>query len=159
MSRALLTGDFGQSLSFYPMPVNQLIAQSLPWTVFLLLTSTIIAWVVGNFIGLLTGYRSSKFYSKALEGIAIFIYPIPYYILALVLIILFVYINPDVSDFLQREGHAFLAGIHQQRHFQLDPAGPVDHHRRVWLVDFEHESAVLRHRRRRFRQFRPHERR
>jgi peptide/nickel transport system permease protein len=94
MSRALLTGNFGQSLSFYPMSVNQLIGQSLPWTVFLLLTSTIIAWIVGNFIGLLTGYRSGKFYSKALEAIAIFLYPIPYYILALVLIILFVYITP-----------------------------------------------------------------
>ena len=94
MSRALLTGNFGPSLSFYPMPVNQLIAQSLPWTVFLLLTSTLIAWVVGNFIGLLTGYRSGKFYSKALEAIAIFIYPIPYYILALILIIVFVYIKP-----------------------------------------------------------------
>ncbi len=60
----------------------------------MLLTSTVIAWVIGNLIGLLAGYQSGKIYSKVLEGIAIFVYPIPYYILALILIILFVYINP-----------------------------------------------------------------
>jgi peptide/nickel transport system permease protein len=94
MKRALFGGDFGPSLSFYPKPVNELIGQALPWTLFLLLTSTIIGWIIGNVIGLLTGYHSKKLYSKFLEAIAIFVYPIPYYILALVLIILFVYVNP-----------------------------------------------------------------
>jgi peptide/nickel transport system permease protein len=94
MKRAVFGGNFGPSLSFYPMPVNDLIGQALPWTLFLLLTSTIIAWIIGNLIGLLTGYRSGKVYSKVLEAVAIFVYPIPYYILALVLIILFVYVNP-----------------------------------------------------------------
>ena len=94
MKRVLFGGSFGPSLAFYPTPVNALIGKSLPWTLFLLLTSTLIAWVLGNLIGLLTGYHSGKIYSKVLEGIAIFLYPIPYYILALILIILFVYINP-----------------------------------------------------------------
>ena len=61
---------------------------------FLLLTSTVIAWVIGNLIGLLAGYQSDKTYSKLLEGFAVFLYPVPYYILALVLIILFVYVIP-----------------------------------------------------------------
>ena len=94
MKRAIFAGSFGPSLAFYPTPVNALIAKSLPWTLFLLLTSTVIAWVIGNLIGLLAGYQSDKTYSKLLEGFAVFLYPIPYYILALVLIILFVYVIP-----------------------------------------------------------------
>ena len=94
MKRAIFAGSFGPSLAFYPTPVNALIAKSLPWTLFLLLTSTVIAWVNGNLIGLLAGYQSDKTYSKLLEGFAVFLYPIPYYILALVLIILFVYVIP-----------------------------------------------------------------
>ncbi len=107
MQRALFSGSFGPSLSYYPTPVNELIGQALPWTVFLLLTSTIIAWVVGNFIGLLTGYRSGKFYSKVLEAFAIFMYPIPYYILALILIILFVYVNPIFPISFSVKGQPF----------------------------------------------------
>ncbi len=94
MKRAFLGGNFGPSLSYYPMPVNQLISQSLPWTLFLLLTSTLIGWVIGNAIGLLAGFRPKKIYSRILEAVAVFIYPMPYYILALILIIFFVYLNP-----------------------------------------------------------------
>jgi len=92
--RIFVSREFGPSLSMYPTPVNELIGRALPWTLALLLTSTIIAWIVGNIIGLLAGYKSRWLSSRALEVIAIFVYPIPYYITALILIILFVYINP-----------------------------------------------------------------
>jgi len=85
--------DFGPSLSVFPTPVNQLIKQSLPWTIGLLLTTTIISWIVGNLIGLVAGYKDNKL-SKALEALAIIVYPIPYYIMALILILLFVYLLP-----------------------------------------------------------------
>lgn len=92
LKRVVLTGDFGPSLAMYPTPVSQLIGQALPWTFGLLLSSTLIAWVLGNFVGLLAGWRPNRPSSRVLEAIAITIYPIPYYILALVLSILFSYI-------------------------------------------------------------------
>ncbi len=91
--RIFLSGNFGPSLAMFPTPVNELIGRSLPWTVALLLNSTVIAWVLGNTIGLLIGYQPGKRYSKILETIAIFVYPIPYYIAALILIILFVHVT------------------------------------------------------------------
>ncbi|MDW8097943.1 MAG: ABC transporter permease [Anaerolineae bacterium] len=94
LKRVLLTGDFGPSLAMFPTPVMDLIRKAIPWSLFLLLSSAIIAWVIGNVIGLLSGYYRHKVYSRILEAIAVTIYPIPYYILALILIILFVYIKP-----------------------------------------------------------------
>ena len=51
-----------------------------------------VAWIIGNVIGLLAGFRKNKRSSKILEGIAICIYPIPYFIVALVLQIVFSYV-------------------------------------------------------------------
>ena len=90
--RVVFTADFGPSLSMYPTPVMELIWNALPWTFGLLLTSTLIAWVLGNFVGLLSGWKPNANSSRVMEGIAICLYPIPYYILALVLSILFSYV-------------------------------------------------------------------
>ena len=90
--KGLLHFDFGPSLMSYPTPVNTIIARNLPYTLGLSLITTIVAWIIGNFIGLLAGFRKNKRSSKILEAIAICIYPIPYFILALVLQIVFAYI-------------------------------------------------------------------
>jgi peptide/nickel transport system permease protein len=94
LKRVLLTRDFGPSLSFYPTPVNALIARSLPWSLGLMLTALAISWCLGNLIGLLAGYYNRKFSSKVIETTAMVIYPVPYYILALLLVIVFAYIWP-----------------------------------------------------------------
>lgn len=85
----LLRFNFGPSLMNYPTPVGEIIGRFLPYTLFLSVTAVIIAWTVGNLIGLLAGFRKNKRSSKILEGIAITIYPIPYFIVALVLQIVF----------------------------------------------------------------------
>lgn len=88
----LLHFDFGPSLMSYPEPVGDIIGRYLPYTLILSLTSTFFAWVIGNFIGLLAGFRKNKRSSKILEGIAICIYPIPYFLVALVLQIIFAFV-------------------------------------------------------------------
>ena len=88
----LLHFDFGPSLMSYPEPVGNIIGTYLPYTLFLSLFSTLIAWLLGNFIGLLAGFRKNARSYKILEGIAICIYPIPYFLVALVLQILFCFV-------------------------------------------------------------------
>ncbi len=85
----LLQFDFGPSLMNYPTPVMEIIGRNLPYTLGLALTTTVIAWTIGNVIGLLAGFRKNKRSSKILESMAIFIYPIPYFIVALLLQIFF----------------------------------------------------------------------
>jgi peptide/nickel transport system permease protein len=94
LKRVFVTGDFGPSLAMYPTPVSKLVADALPWTFGLLLTAVLIAWMVGNVAGLLVGARPRWAISRILEGLAICVYPVPYYVLALVLSIFFSYIWP-----------------------------------------------------------------
>uniref|UniRef100_A0A7C3RJ54 ABC transporter permease n=1 Tax=Dictyoglomus thermophilum TaxID=14 RepID=A0A7C3RJ54_DICTH len=92
--KRLFKGDFGPSLSIFPTPVISIIANSLPWTAGLLVVVAILSWVIGNILGGIAGYYADKKWSKFMSIIAMSIYPIPYYIMALVLLILFAYIFP-----------------------------------------------------------------
>ncbi len=84
--------DFGPSLSSYPRPVNEFIVNAMPWTLGLLLTTTLIAWALGNMIGLLAGFFHNNRFATALEVIGVALYPIPYYVTALILLLLFAYV-------------------------------------------------------------------
>lgn len=92
--RRVLVADFGPSLSAFPAPVSSLIWNALPWTVALLLVATVIAWVVGNLLGGLAGYYRDSRLLRLAGVIAMAFHPIPYYIVAFVLLILFGYLWP-----------------------------------------------------------------
>jgi len=92
--KRLFTGDFGPSLYQFPTPVIQLIGQALPWTVALLLVSTVLSWIIGTIFGGLAGYFTQSRILKIIDGTAMFVRPIPYYVLALTLLILLAYLLP-----------------------------------------------------------------
>jgi len=94
LKRVFITLDFGPSMNAYPRPVKEFVLIALPYTMGLLLTSTLISWVLGNLVGLLAGFFNNSKGATVLEVIGVVLYPIPYYILALLLIILFAYIWP-----------------------------------------------------------------
>lgn len=85
--------DFGLSMTNYPTTVASMIAQALPYTLCLLLVTTILSWIIGNAIGLLAGFKKEKWYSKLMETISMCIYPIPYFMVALVIMILMAYVK------------------------------------------------------------------
>ena len=90
--RRVFAFDFGPSTIAYPTPASELVFNRLPWTVGLLLASTLITWTTGNLLGVIAGYFKDRKFARILEGIAITLYPIPYYIMALILIFLFAYL-------------------------------------------------------------------
>jgi peptide/nickel transport system permease protein len=90
----LLQGDLGPSLGSFPTPVTTIIANGLPWTVGLLGTSIIIAWVTGVVLGTLSAYYPRKLWSQVLDKVLIVIYPVPYFILSLILVMAFAYYLP-----------------------------------------------------------------
>jgi peptide/nickel transport system permease protein len=92
--RRIATADFGPSLSAFPTPVSTLIARALPWTIGLLATATLLTWVLGNLLGGLAGYYQNKTSLKILAIIAMGLHPVPYYIVAFVLLVMFGYLWP-----------------------------------------------------------------
>ncbi len=77
------------------MMVNDIIRKSIGWTIGLLGTCVVIAWLLGLILGTLASYYRNRWWSKAfLENSLISVYPIPYYILAFVLLMLFAYYFP-----------------------------------------------------------------
>ena len=92
--RRVVLLDFGPSLSAFPTPVSTLIGRALPWTAGLLLVSVTLTWVLGTLLGGLAGYvRNSR--SLRIAGLlAMGFHPIPYYIIAFVLLIVFGYLWP-----------------------------------------------------------------
>lgn len=92
--KRVMVGDFGPSLSAFPTPVSALILRALPWTIGLLLVATLLTWVLGNLLGGLAGYYRDNRTLKFAGIVAMGVHPIPYYIVAFVLLILFGYVWP-----------------------------------------------------------------
>ena len=92
--RRIAMADFGPSLSAFPTPVSALIARALPWTIGLLVTATLITWMLGNLLGGLAGYYQDKRSLKVLAVVAMGLHPVPYYIVSFVLLVMFGYVWP-----------------------------------------------------------------
>ena len=92
--RRIAVADFGPSLSAFPTPVSTLIARALPWTIGLLATATLLTWVLGNLLGGLAGYYQNQRALKILAVVAMGLHPVPYYIIAFVLLVMFGYLWP-----------------------------------------------------------------
>ena len=92
--RRILAADFGPSLSAFPTPVTTLIARALPWTIGLLVTATLLAWLLGNVLGGLAGYYRESRIFRFMGVIAMGLHPVPYYIAGFVLIVIFGYLWP-----------------------------------------------------------------
>lgn len=92
--KRLFTGDLGPSFAQFPTPVIQLIKVSLPWTLGLLLASLLLSWLIGTVLGAVAVSYPNSVITKFAEVFAMGIRPIPYYIMALVLLILFSFVFP-----------------------------------------------------------------
>ncbi|MEJ8847626.1 ABC transporter permease [Variovorax rhizosphaerae] len=92
--KRVVTLDFGPSLSAFPTPVSSLIWRALPWTAGLLLVSTTITWVLGNLLGGLAGYLRDNRTLRVTGLLVMGFHPIPYYIVALLILIVFGYVWP-----------------------------------------------------------------
>jgi peptide/nickel transport system permease protein len=90
----ILKGDLGPSFGSFPMSVNQLISNSIGWTIGLLGFSVILSWILGIILGSLAGYYSDRWWSQVLEKSLVMVYPVPYYIVAFVMLMLLTFYFP-----------------------------------------------------------------
>ena len=97
----MVQGDLGYSF-FYNVPVTELIFRRLGPTLLLVLTSLLIAIIVGTFFGVLASRNPKGIFSSAVTVFSMIGYSLPVFWTAMMLVILFALVIPifPVSDMI-----------------------------------------------------------
>jgi peptide/nickel transport system permease protein len=85
----IVRGRFGTSLTFFPDAVMHEVLQALPWTLGLVGLTTILAFIVGTLVGLISAWRRGGMLDGVLPPIFVITSAFPYFWLALLAIWLF----------------------------------------------------------------------
>lgn len=80
--------DFNYSIPNYPRTVIGMMADALPWTIGLLLTTTLLAFAIGTLLGALLGWPRSPRWLRFLLPPLMALHAIPFFLLGLILIYL-----------------------------------------------------------------------
>lgn len=86
---SLLHFDFGVSVSNFPVPVSTMIMQALPWTLLLIGSTTILAWVIGTFLGAYMGWKPGNRFDSIFAPLTTFAHAMPAFWLALIVLWIF----------------------------------------------------------------------
>jgi peptide/nickel transport system permease protein len=90
----LLRGDLGPSLANFPNPVSGMIGQAMPYTLSLLIPAVLISWTFGSLFGTWSSYYPKNKLLGVIEVVGQAVRPIPYYIVAIVLLVVFAFFIP-----------------------------------------------------------------
>src|SRR5262252_1738681 len=90
--------NFGVDVTNYPAPVSTLLGQTIPWTIILVGSATVIAFAAGTVLGIVAGWRHGGWLDRVLPGL-MFFQAVPYFFLALILL-----------ELLAVRGHLFPLG-------------------------------------------------
>jgi len=97
----LLQGDLGVSITERD-PVVEIIAETLPWTLFVMETAQVLIFVIGIIVGAFLAYKEGTKLDSVGSGISIILSSIPYYVVA----ILAVYLLANIAGwFPSRYGY------------------------------------------------------
>jgi peptide/nickel transport system permease protein len=102
--------NLGTSTSEYPAQVSTLLGEALPWTIVLVGTATVIAFLVGTALGIAAGWRHGGGLDRVLPGL-MFLQAIPYFFFALILLELFA-VKLHVFPIGQGYGQGLIPGWH-----------------------------------------------
>lgn len=87
MYNAIVHQKLGPSFVNFPRPVEELLAERIPWTIGLLSVSVILAWVIGLLLGALAGWKRDSWISGVLTNSSVAISQVPPYLVAVMLVL------------------------------------------------------------------------
>jgi peptide/nickel transport system permease protein len=102
--------NLGTSVSEYPAQVSTLLGEALPWTIILVGSATVIAFLVGTALGIAAGWRYGGGLDRVLPGL-MFLQAIPYFFFALILLELFA-VKVHIFPVGQGYGQGLIPGWH-----------------------------------------------
>jgi peptide/nickel transport system permease protein len=81
----LMRGEFNYSIANYPRTVGEMMAEALPWTIGLLVITTLLSFTLGTLLGAFMAWpRAPKFLNYVLPPL-LALHALPYYLFGLVL--------------------------------------------------------------------------
>lgn len=87
MYNAIVHQKLGPSFVNFPRPVEELLAERIPWTIGLLSISILLAWAVGLLLGALAGWLRNSWISSLLTNYSVIISQVPPYLVAVMLVL------------------------------------------------------------------------
>jgi peptide/nickel transport system permease protein len=82
----LLRGDLGVSYSHFPARVSEVLGNTLPWTLLLAGSATILAFLIGTTLGIIAAWRRGGAVDRIVTPITMFTYSFPPFFLAMLVI-------------------------------------------------------------------------
>jgi len=89
----LFHGNLGISYSYYPTPVIDVIRTTLPWTLLLAGSATVLAFIIGTFLGVIVAWRRGGIFDSILPPVTMFTSAFPAFFLALLLLYFLAFLN------------------------------------------------------------------
>jgi peptide/nickel transport system permease protein len=86
----LIQGDMGVSM-WYNEPVSGILAEALPWTVFVMAISLALTFAIGITLGAVMAYIEGSRFDVSTTLVSVFLNSIPYYVMAILLVYLLGY--------------------------------------------------------------------
>lgn len=126
LRRLLFEFNLGPSFMAFPTPAQELIARHLPWTIILLSVTTLLSWFIGLILGVIVGWKRGTRFDNFFFTFSLIFSQVPYYIVAVILLLLFAYIFPilpsrgayaasltlfDINFVVSAIQHAFLPAL------------------------------------------------
>ncbi|MCY0880216.1 MAG: ABC transporter permease [Firmicutes bacterium] len=87
----LVRGNMGISITYYPEPVSQVLAQALPWTLLLIGAATIISFILGTLAGIVSAWHRGGWFDSVAPGVFTLTSSFPYFWFALLALYFFAY--------------------------------------------------------------------
>jgi peptide/nickel transport system permease protein len=85
----IVTGNFGTSLYFYPSSVSQVVRAAIPWTLGLVGVTTILAFVLGTVVGIISAWRRGTWLDGVVPPVFVITSAIPYFWVGMMFILIF----------------------------------------------------------------------
>jgi peptide/nickel transport system permease protein len=84
-----VTGNFGTSLTYFPLSVSSQIAQALPWTIGLIGVATVLAVLIGTLVGTVSGWKRGGAMDSVVPPVFVVTSALPYFWVGMMLILFF----------------------------------------------------------------------
>jgi peptide/nickel transport system permease protein len=89
--QSVFTGDLGRSIKYFPLPVTELLARALVWTMGLVGSATIVSFILGTLLGVMAAWRRGTRFDAVVSLLAILSSSVPAVVISLTMLFVFGY--------------------------------------------------------------------